>query len=334
MSKHFLIAILIANLPSANVLADPPTATVDAKILDSAITKALTLIEKSTVEYRDNRACFSCHHQALPTLTLVQAKKHGFKIDEDNLKTQLKWTADHLRRGKTGYLQGRGQGGGVDTAGFGLWTLQAGGWTPDDTTEAVVEYLLQANTAGERWRGTSSRPPTQASDVSRSSVIVAVLDSFGAEKQRERITAQKEKVHRWLLRAPLLDTEDKVARLRALTYLNEDKDVLLFAAADLVLDQQPDGGWEQKSGMGSDAYATGSALVGLQQAGVPVSDAVWQRGLQFLLKHQLDDGSWKVTTRSRPIQVYFESGFPHGKDQFISMYATCWATTALIAAKR
>ena len=37
-------------------------------------------------------------------------------------------------------------------------------------------------------------------------------------------------------------------------------------------------------------------------------------------------------TDVRPVQAYFESGFPHGKDQFISAAATNWATMALIPA--
>ena len=49
----------------------------------------------------------------------------------------------------------------------------------------------------------------------------------------------------------------------------------------------------------------------------------------WLLKNQKPDGSWYVKTRSRPIQKYFESGFPHGQDQFISISATCWAVLAL-----
>jgi hypothetical protein len=39
-----------------------------------------------------------------------------------------------------------------------------------------------------------------------------------------------------------------------------------------------------------------------------------------------------VTSRSTPVQPYFESGFPHGKDQFISIAASNWATMALILA--
>src|SRR5262249_13807004 len=42
--------------------------------------------------------------------------------------------------------------------------------------------------------------------------------------------------------------------------------------------------------------------------------------------------TWYVRSRSKPFQTYFESGFPHGKDQFISLAASSWATTALALA--
>ena len=85
--------------------------------------------------------------------------------------------------------------------------------------------------------------------------------------------------------------------------------------------------------MDSDAYATGSVLVALHEAGgLSVSDLVYQRGVAFLVKIQQADGSWLVRLRSRPFQTYYESGFPHGKDQFISSAATGWATTALALA--
>ena len=49
----------------------------------------------------------------------------------------------------------------------------------------------------------------------------------------------------------------------------------------------------------------------------------------FLLRSQLPDGSWRVATRAEPIQAYFESGFPHGHDQWISQSGTAWAVMAL-----
>ena len=49
----------------------------------------------------------------------------------------------------------------------------------------------------------------------------------------------------------------------------------------------------------------------------------------YLLKNQKEDGSWLVKTRSKPIQKFFDNGDPHGKNQFISISATSWATAAL-----
>ncbi len=62
------------------------------------------------------------------------------------------------------------------------------------------------------------------------------------------------------------------------------------------------------------------------------SDPVYRRGLKFLIGSQREDGSWLVRSRSKPFQTYFETGFPHGKDQFISSAASGWATTALALA--
>ena len=63
------------------------------------------------------------------------------------------------------------------------------------------------------------------------------------------------------------------------------------------------------------------------------ADPAYQRGLSFLVKTQLPDGSWHVETRLHEPDIvsppYFETGFPHGVDQVISCMATAWAITAL-----
>jgi len=51
--------------------------------------------------------------------------------------------------------------------------------------------------------------------------------------------------------------------------------------------------------------------------------------VRYLLTTQLDDGSWHVRSRAPKFQPYFESGFPHGQDQWISSAATAWASMAL-----
>jgi ankyrin repeat protein len=54
------------------------------------------------------------------------------------------------------------------------------------------------------------------------------------------------------------------------------------------------------------------------------------------MRTQQGDGSWHVTSRLHPpapvSPPYFESGYPHGKDQFISAQASAWAVMALARA--
>lgn len=303
------------------------------KLIREAIARSLALIEKSTEEYRRQRQCFSCHHQALPVLALAEARRRGFVIDEENFEEQLRHTFEHLKRGRSNYREGRGQGGRADTAGYALWTLEEGGWKPDETTSAVTHFLLQWQKDRDHWRHTSNRPPSEASDFTTTYLAIRGLRAFGTADQQPDIEARVRNARKWLAEAKPEDTEDRVFRLRALSYLNAGKDAITSAAAELIAAQRDDGGWAQKPDMKSDAYATGTALVALQQAGaLRADDPAYRRGVQFLLKAQRDDGSWHVESRSKPFQTYFESGFPHGKDQFIAITASSWATLALLRA--
>jgi hypothetical protein len=127
-------------------------------------------------------------------------------------------------------------------------------------------------------------------------------------------------------------TDERALQLLGLKWagVNAKHEVIRRAARELIAEQRSDGGWAQLSSLASDAYATGQALVALNQSGaLGVSDTVYKRGVQFLLNTQLGDGSWYVKSRSIPFQPYFESDFSHGHDQWISAAATNWASMAL-----
>jgi hypothetical protein len=91
-----------------------------------------------------------------------------------------------LRRGEEQYKQGQGQGGRVDTAGYALLGLAAAAYPPDHTTDAVVEYLLQANADSKHWVCSSERPPTEANDVTTSALALKGLAVFVPEPQAAR----------------------------------------------------------------------------------------------------------------------------------------------------
>src|SRR5207248_2337614 len=93
----------------------------------------------------------------------------------------------------------------------------------------------------------------------------------------------------------------RVYQLMGLWWGGADGQRLGRSSGQLLATQQADGGWNSMEGRPSDAYSTGEALVVLHDAGgVPVSDAAWRRGLDFLLSAQAPDGSWHVVSRMLP----------------------------------
>lgn len=297
----------------------------------AAIEKSLPLIERSMAEYRSQRKCFACHHVAIPTFAMVEARRRQFTVDEKNLRQHVEHTLDFLKTGRENFLAGRGTGGKADTAGYALWTLEAAEAPASETTAAVTSYLLEWQKEDEHWSCTSRRPPSEASHITTTYLAARALQAYGTSEQQERIAERCDQVLKWLLTVESKDTEDLVFRLRALARLGADRQRIDLATRQLLERQRDDGGWSQTDALASDAYATGTALVALCEYGeTSVDDPAYQRGARFLLNSQLPDGSWHVVSRSKPFQTYFESGFPHGKDQFISMAASCWAINALL----
>ena len=230
------------------------------------------------------------------------------------------------------YSKGRGQGGGILTAGFALWTLDAGAYEvgeSDDITGAVTGYLLKYQRGLKHWRHTGQRPPSSGSDFTATYVALRGLSSFGTDEQRDAITERNKTVHDWLTKNLPADTEDHVFRLRSLRLIGTQEEVKEAATAIIDL-QGEDGGWSQNTELKSGAYATGSVVASLiETEAVSYEHPAIRRGISFLINDQKEDGSWHVTTRAKPFQEYYESGFPHDLDQFISIAASSWATIAL-----
>jgi Squalene-hopene cyclase C-terminal domain len=296
----------------------------------AATDRALPLLVKAAAGHVEKQTCFACHNQALPMLAFHSARRHGFTVKDEDLKEQTDFIAEFLGRNKAKFKKGEGTGGQADTAGYAMLTLELGGHKPDETTAAVAEYLLKYQADKDHWRVTSNRPPSEASNFTTNYLALRALRVWGAADHKDAIAKRRDAVREWLLKTPAKDTEDRVFRLLALKEAGAKEDAIREAAQALLKAQRPDGSWAQLDDKPGDAYATGSALVALHEAGgLSPTDPAYRRGLWFLLRTQRADGSWEVKSRSKPFQPYYESGFPYGKDQFISATASGWATAAL-----
>ncbi|MGV3484981.1 MAG: hypothetical protein ACO1RT_11240, partial [Planctomycetaceae bacterium] len=152
-----------------------------------AIENALTLLEKAAAGSAEQRTCFTCHSQAMPVLAVVAAKQRGFAIAEDNLMRQVRHTAEHLTRGRKDYLAGRGQGGKSDTAGYALWALRSGDYHDNATTTPVVAWLLDQQLESGKWKRSSDRPPSEASDFTTTYVALRAILEFAESEHRGRV---------------------------------------------------------------------------------------------------------------------------------------------------
>jgi N-acyl-D-amino-acid deacylase len=319
----YLIVVVSTASADENKLASP---TSGRKVIPAtptqireAATRAVRLIDRTSASFLTTRACFTCHGQTFSAMVLRDARKVGIEIDETNFKRQYERAFEAVG------------GTRVDTMGYALWALDIGQHAPDDKTEAMVEYVLNFQNDLGIWKTTVDRPPAEASIFTTSYVALRGLNRYGNAKQREAIAKRATAVEQWLESANAVDTEDQVFRLRLAHELKLASDKVDRFVQKLLSEQDAEGGWAQKQGMKPDAYATGSVLVALREAGgLSSQHSAWLGGLGYLLRTQEPDGSWHVVSRAKPIQEYFESGFPHGKDQFISAFATGWATEALL----
>jgi ankyrin repeat protein len=319
---------LAAAGPRGAGAVDTPAAFVTNNTVRDAVSRSLPLLQRTAVQFYEKSGCVSCHSNSLTAMTVSSARRRGFAVDESVAQLELKTVVEDIRATREQTLQGIVSPGGLTTTtGYILMGLEAEGHRAEAATDAMVRLLVVTQLPDGRWRSTF-RPPSESSEFTATAVSLRGIQLYGTGKaaQRRAIAAALS----WLQRAQPETTEDRVFKLLGLTWGNAPRIVRDAAVRDLVASQRADGGWAQLASMTSDAYATGAALVSLQQAGLPVEGAAYRRGVEFLLGTQLADGSWFVRTRSHQTQIFFESGFPHGASQFISTAATNWATQALI----
>lgn len=325
--RMLAIGVLLALGPV--VRGDESPAVESREKIVAAVERGVALIEKGARNYPTQRQCFACHHQTLPLLATGEAHAARVKTDEALPATLVAFTAESFRSQLDDLKAGENIGGKGLTVGYGLWTMRLADTKPDEVTETMVTYLLKTQEPDGHWEVHSVRPPAEESLIICTVIAASGVQHYAAPVQRENAAAAVNKARMWIASSACTSQEDKIARLWGLKLLGGSNEEISMARQIVLAAQRADGGWGQTSEMESDAYATGSTLFVLLEAGVAPGDLKLQCAIEFLLKSQLDDGSWHVKTRAKPVQKFFDNGDPHGKDQFISIAGTCWAVAAL-----
>jgi squalene cyclase len=306
-----------------------PASPAETTSVQDAVEKALPLLQKTAPVFWKNTGCVSCHQVTLPTMATALAREHGFAVDNDLEQQILKITADYLELRTERILQGITPPGAEDTLSYVVFGLAMERFPADQATDASARYLKIRQANDGRWKVRAHRPPLEASPISLTAMTIRVLQAYAPPAQQEQYRKSIASAARWLAAAETKNTDESAFKVLGLAWANASPQVIAQGAGALGKTQRPDGGWSQLPTLESDAYATGQVLVALNSAGMKTTDPIYRRGVAFLLKTQLADGSWHVKSRTEAFQPYFESGFPHGHDQWISSAGSSWAVAAL-----
>jgi hypothetical protein len=349
-------AVIVAG--SAWMLAAAPLQAqqVDAGEIRRAVERALPPVQRSLVRFQADWVpptdipippifkqigCISCHHEGVGLSTLSFLRRRGFAVDEglarkeaDILVRAYDKLAPLYRRALTDDKAAKEADFFEDTAvlmGYTLGGLLDSGHGADETTADAARFLMTLQQEDGSWSYTIDREPMQSSDFATTAMAARVLKAYAPKDRADRADEAIARGRAWLQGHAPATTDDLVFRLLGLKWLGAPEDDVRGAVEALRAIQREDGGWAQvRTSSTSDAYATGLALLALSQGGgVPVADPSYRRGVAFLMTSQRPDGTWFVRKWSHAYNRHFDAGFPHGKSQFISLPATCYAMMAL-----
>ena len=322
------VAFVLTVGPDHTPAAIPPAG------VEAAVMKSLPLLQASARTWTERRDCTSCHHQSLGSMTVEVARERGFRIDPVAAHEQAVFTRTARGEGASvdAYVRGQGVvGGGSMGLSYSLAGLASVREPADRVTDVLAQLIAGRQFPDGSFPSPDHRPPHEDGVIPSTAFAIRALLAYG--HHQPGTPARLERAAAWLARAEAITTEDRAMQLLGLRWANAAPATIVGLHAAILERQRPDGGWPQLETLGSDAYSTGQVLVALNQTGHSTESNAYRKGVAYLLRTQLADGSWHVRSRRRDEvtrgQTYFETGFPHGRDQFISYAGSAWATLAL-----
>jgi len=334
-----VVDVLVKAGATSSQQTPPSLKPVRGNTIQAAIERSIPLLQRADASFSPKTGCISCHNNSLTAMATSLARRSGFRVDEQTAAKQVRANISFLLQLRDRLRQGvmlvqTNDNFGSTIMGYMLVGLSAEGYKPDLNTDAAAMYMKMHQLADGHWElgRTTGRPPLGSIYIAQTALAMRALQLYAPKVDKSGYDKAIRLASRWLATAESTNIDDRGWRLVGLTWAGADKGVTQQAMRELVAVQRSDGGWSDLPSLASTAYATGKALVALQTAGLPTSDPAYQRGVQFLLDSQQEDGSWYVKSRALGFQPYFDAGFPHDHDQWISAAGTNWATMALTLA--
>src|SRR3989442_520393 len=310
-----------AGAKGGTVVTCPVATPKPAASIRAALERSIPLLQRADAIFLQKSGCVSCHHNTFTSMTVSLARNNALKVDEQMARDQQKKIGAYIETCRERAWQGVGIPGETSSISYIWLGLAAENYRPDAATDALARFLESQQWPSGGWRASGHRPPMAPGDIQATAASLRALQVYGAKAQHAKYDEAVSRATKWLMKAQPQNTDERVFQLFGLVWagVKPDHEIIKKDVRELLSEQRADGGWAQLQTLASDAYATGQVLVALRQVDahkMPSCATAYKRGIAFLLKTQLEDGSWYIRSRSVPLQPYFEGGFPHGNQQW------------------
>ena len=309
-----------------------PHNTKDA-IIEQSASKAFLLLQKSGYIFTNNNRlkCASCHHNTLTAMAAGIARQKGIPvIDSFTVSRIAAMEGDIIGVCNPNLVN---QFLPISFAiPYLLLGLDAEKYPANMHTDVSVDYIMGQAKQDGSFLAESGRAPLETGDIHLTAMAIRSIQLYASAAKKQHVNELVTRTRQWLEKKQTDQQQELAFQLLGLQWCGSNTSHKAKIAEKLRSMQNEDGGWSQLPTMKSDAYATGQTLYALYESGMEKpEDAVYQKGLNYLLKTQDEEGAWFVATRSFPIQPFVNSDFPpYDDNQFISATATNWAVMALL----
>jgi hypothetical protein len=331
--RYSLIVPAAALLVAGGSHVAPLRAQSSAAPADSAETRAVAYLASEVPRWRREHPCYSCHNNGDAARALMAATARGYAVGPaigDTLAWLAqpeRWDANELR-GSEDLPLARVQFAAALSA-----TAAIRPPTAAALDAAAVKLLAHQHRDGS-WRLSETAilgGPTFYSTALATALARASIAKADASRMREPLS----RADAWLRAAPVAVVLDASAVLLGLGDARDSGAETQRARALDVLrrGQAPDGGWGPYVTSPSEPFDTALALLALAPLRTkslalslpfakPDLEAAVDRGREYLLRMQGEDGSWPETTR------------PPGGESYAQRISTsAWALLALFATR-
>ena len=329
------LSILMLTLATP-ICGDQPV--VRREKMTEAIIRALPHIEERGQWWIDKKGCMSCHRVSFMAWSHVEAKSAGITVDTNKLNRWIDWCHDDLFQpiAKENQKHPGEKKINRNLSGGAQMLAALAGWEASPLQKEKIPLILAAMREGQQnsgqWNPAGQLPSQKRSLVETTHVItlwnslaIQTLVQFGSV-ERNTVEPMLESAAKFLREYEGGESSEWMALKALFLKRSGNQKGFLKMIAQLSAEQNEDGGFGWISGAESDVLATSQIVFLMQEIGSAEFEKLVTQAVDFLLKSQQPDGSWKVQgTKKKAKERHTETA---------SYWGSAWAVISLSRALR